>query len=140
MLSWKTHVIQIRDMPAGKTISYDGTFRTKRRTRTALLSVGYADGLFRKLSNRGQVLIRGQRCPILGRVTMDMIIVDVTRIPKVQWGDVAVLIGRQGKQQITAQEMADWAETIPYEITCHISQRVQRVDSKFKVQCSRVQS
>jgi alanine racemase len=126
VLAWKTRIGLIRDMPSKATLSYGGTFRTRRPTRIAILCAGYADGIQRKLSNRGQVLIRGQRCNILGRVTMDMIIVDVTRVPQARWGDTAVLIGKSESDEITASEFAEWAETIPYEVFCGISSRVPR--------------
>jgi alanine racemase len=127
VLSWKASVALVRDMPAGSFVSYARTYRTKKRSRIAVLAVGYADGVFRKLSNRGQVLIHGKRCPIVGRVTMDMIMVDVTKLPKVKWGDVAVLIGKSGREEITTQEFADWAETNTYEVLTHISKRVPRI-------------
>ncbi len=130
ILSWKTRVALVREMPAGTTISYAGTFKTKRRTRVAILAVGYADGVFRKLSNRGEVLIRGRRCPILGRVTMDMMMVDSSQVPNVQWGDPAVLIGKDGQDEITVHEFAEWAETSPYEVLCSIDHRVLRCYSK----------
>jgi len=127
VLSWKTRVALVREMPAGSVISYGATFRTRARTRVAVLSAGYADGIFRKLSNRGEVLIRGKRRRILGRVTMDMTMVDVTRPPQIRWGDPATLIGRDGRDEITASEVAEWAETNPYEILCNISKRVPRI-------------
>ncbi len=126
ILAWKTRVALVRDVPAGTTISYAGTFQTKHHTRVAVLAAGYADGVFRKLSNRGEVLLRGRRCRILGRVTMDMIMVDATRVPKVRWGDPVVLLGRDGRDEITAHEFASWAETSPYEVLCSIDQRVAR--------------
>lgn len=131
VLTWKTRVVLLRDMPRGVTISYAGTFRTRVKTRIAILSAGYADGISRKLSNRGEVLIRGCRCPILGRVTMDMIIVNVTHVPKIQWGDPVVLIGKSGKEEITTQDIAHWAETNSYEVLCNISKRVPRIVSTF---------
>lgn len=127
VLAWKTRVALIRDMPRGATISYANTFRAPRPMRVAVLAAGYADGVSRKLSNRGEVLIHGKRCRILGRVTMDMTMVDVTRVPRARWGDEAVLIGRSGKDEITAHEMATWAETNAYEVLCNISRRVLRV-------------
>jgi alanine racemase len=98
--------------------------------RIAILAAGYADGISRKLSNRGAVLIKGKRCPILGRVTMDMIMVDVSRVLNPRWGDEAVLIGTSGKEEITAQDIATWAETNPYEVLCNISKRVPREKSR----------
>lgn len=127
VLSWKTRIVLIRDVPAGTPISYNCTYRTKVKTKIAVLSSGYADGVFRKLSNRGQVLIKGKRCPILGRVTMDMTMVDISKVKNVKWGDTAVLIGKSGQDEINAHEFSKWAETNPYEVLCNISKRVPRV-------------
>lgn len=127
-LSWKTRIVLVRDLPAGSSISYGRTFITSRRTRVATLSVGYADGYPRILSNRGaSVLIRGRRCPLLGRVTMDLIMVDVTDVPDAQAGDEVVLIGTQGDEQILATELAELASTIPWEVFTGIGSRVARV-------------
>ena len=104
------------------------SFKTTQPTRLATLAVGYADGYQRHLSNRGaQVLIRGQRCPVLGRVTMDQIVADVTALPAVEVGDEAVLIGRQGAEEILAAELAEKAGTIAWEIFTGIGRRVDRV-------------
>jgi alanine racemase len=127
VLTWKARVVLVRDLPKGATISYQMTFRVKKPMRIAVLGVGYADGVSRKLSNRGEVLIRRKRCKILGRVTMDMTIVDISKIPKIRSGETAVLIGRSGSDEITAAEFAEWAETSPYEILCNIGKRVVRV-------------
>ena len=127
VLAWKARVALVREVPKGTTISYGGTFRAPRRMRVGVLPAGYADGISRKLSNCGEVLIQGRRCPILGRVTMDMTMVDLSRTPAARWGDEAVLIGKQGGDEITAGEVADRAGTISYEILCGISARVPRV-------------
>ncbi len=127
VLAWKTRVALIRDMPRGTAISYGNTFRTRQPTRIAILAAGYADGIYRKLSNRGEVLIHGKRCRILGRVTMDMIIVDVTHLSHIQWGDTAVLIGKSGQEEITAADFANWAETNANEVLCNIGKRVPRI-------------
>lgn len=126
VLSWKTRVVSLRDIAPGTTVGYDATFTAQRKTRLALLPLGYADGLNRSLSNRGIVLIRGQRAPIAGRISMDHTSVDVTDIAGVERGDEVVLIGRQGGQTITAAEMAQQIATIPYEVLCDISARVPR--------------
>lgn len=126
VLAWKTRISSLRWIDAGETAGYCATFRAGRRTRLALLAVGYADGLNRLLSNKGAVLVRGQRAPIAGRVSMDMTIVDVTDIPEVEIGDEIVLIGAQGAERITAYEQADLTGTIPYEIICNINTRVPR--------------
>jgi alanine racemase len=126
VLSLRTCIAQLRTIQPGRTVSYNGTFTATRPTRIAILPIGYADGLNRRLSNRGRVLIRGQRAPIVGLVCMDMVMVDVTHISGAAAGDEAVLIGRQGQEQITADDMATWAETIPYEVLCSIGPRVPR--------------
>jgi alanine racemase len=126
VLAWKTRVVSLRTIQPGDTAGYCATFRAVRPTRLALLPAGYADGLNRLLSNRGAVLLRGQRAPIAGRISMDLTIVDVTDVPGVQIGDEAVLIGTQGAESITAYDHADLAGTIPYEILCNIGARVPR--------------
>ena len=125
-LTLVSHVGRVRTLPPGGSVGYGRTFIAREATRVALLPIGYGDGLHRLLSNRGQVLIRGQRAPILGRVSMDNIVVDVSHIPGVQEGDEAVLIGRQGEEAITAEEVAAWAETINYEVTTALLPRVAR--------------
>lgn len=126
VLSLTTCIAQLRMIPAGATVSYNRTFRAKEATRIAVLPIGYADGISRHLSNRGTVLIRGQRAPMVGLVCMDMIMVDVTAIPGVTVGDEVVLIGRQGSQTITAQDLAQLMSTIPYEVLCAIGPRIPR--------------
>ena len=127
MLAWKTRVVSLREIPAGATGGYDATFTAQRPTRLALLPVGYADGLNRLLSNRGEVLVRGQRAPIAGRISMDHTSVDVTEVPDIEVGNDVVLIGRQGEQTITAKDMAKLTGTISYEVLCDIAARVPRV-------------
>lgn len=127
VLTWKTRVASLRAIEPGETAGYCATFRATRATRLALLPVGYADGLNRMLSNQGAVLVRGRRAPIVGRISMDLTIVDVTDISGVEIDDEVVLIGTQGAEAITAYDHADLAGTIPYEILCNISARVQRV-------------
>jgi len=126
VLNWKSRVIFLKTVPRGTSISYNRTFITKRHSVIGTLPVGYADGIPRLASNKGYVLINGTSCPIVGRVTMDHIMVDVTG-KRVKIGDIAVLIGRQGSQKITAHDWAGWAMTNPYEICCGISKRVPRV-------------
>lgn len=126
VLSLRTCIAQLRAVQPGGTVSYNGTFIAKRLTRIAVLPIGYADGLSRRLSNRGHVLIRGQRAPIAGLVCMDMVMVDVTQISGAAVGDEAVLIGRQGEDQITANDIAEWTGTIPYEVLCSIGPRIPR--------------
>ncbi len=127
VLSWKTRVVSLRTVEAGTSVGYDATFTAQRRTRLALLPVGYGDGLNRLLSNRGRVLLREQRAPIAGRVSMDHTVVDVTDIPGAESGDEVILIGQQGAQKLTADELAAMTETIAYEVLCAISARVPRV-------------
>lgn len=127
ILSLKTKIAFIKKIPPGRTLSYGRTFRTKKEKIVATLPVGYGDGYPRYLSNTGHVLIQGRRAKILGTVTMDQIMVDITDIPDVHTEDVAVLIGRQGKEEVTAREIADIGKTIPYEIFTSINKRVQRV-------------
>ena len=128
VLTWKTRLTLVRELPAGHGVSYGRTFITPRPMRIATLAVGYADGYQRHLSNRGaEVLIRGQRCAVLGRVTMDQIMVDVTALPEVEAGEEAVLLGQQGEAEIFAAELAQKAGTIAYEIFTGIGRRVERV-------------
>ena len=127
VLSWKTRILQLKKIPKGSSISYGQTFVTRRESLIATLPVGYADGYPRLLSNRGVVLVRGKRAPIVGRVCMDLTMVDVTDIRGVQQGDEVILLGKQGRDTISADEMALWAETISYEILTSISARVPRI-------------
>ena len=117
-MSFATRVVQIKELPAGTGISYGHTYTTDRPTRLAVLPVGYEDGYLRGLSNRGEVLIRGQRAPVRGRVCMNLCMVDVTGIDGVTSGDEAVLLGGQGDDAITADEIAAWMDTISYEVLC----------------------
>ena len=126
-LTLKSRVARVRALPAGASISYGRTYITDKPTRVALVPVGYGDGYHRILSNRGAVLIHGQRAPIVGRVCMDQFVADVSHIPAVQLHDEVVLIGRQGEGHIPAEEVARWAETINYEATTGLLPRVVRV-------------
>ena len=126
-MALKSRVAQVRTLPTGSCISYGCTYTTARPTLVALVPVGYGDGYHRLLSSRGQVLIRGQRAPILGRVCMDQFVVEVSHIPDVEQNDQVVLFGQQGDDEISAEEVAAWAETINYEITTSILPRVTRV-------------
>lgn len=126
-LSWTTRVAWVKEVPAGTAIGYGCTYVTREPTRIATLPVGYADGYPRALSNRGEVLIRGRRAPVVGRVCMDQIMVDVGHIPGVTIGDEVVLIGAQGAERITADDLAKKVGTISYEILTSISKRVPRI-------------
>lgn len=129
-LTWKTRVILVRDVEAGRTISYGRTFTTPKPMRIATLAAGYADGYPRQVSGKGAyVLIHGKRCPVLGRVTMDQTMVDVTHLPKVQPGDEVVLLGSQGDETISAHDLGQWSGTIAWHILTGITQRVTRVYS-----------
>jgi alanine racemase len=127
VLSWKTRVIAVKDVPAGRAVGYGGTFVTQERSRIAVLPVGYADGFHRLLSNRGRVIMRGEYAPVAGRVSMDLTTVDVTHVAGVEIGDEVILIGKSNDKTVDAREHARICETIPYEITCSISKRVPRV-------------
>jgi alanine racemase len=127
-MTLKARIALVRELAAGTSVSYGRTFTTPRRSRIATLSIGYADGLLRSVSGRdAAVLVRGQRCPIVGRVTMDLTNVDVTDVAGVEAGDEVVVIGRQGDEEITAFEVADKAGTIPWEVFTGIGSRVTRV-------------
>ncbi len=127
VLSLRSTIAQIKIIEPGDTVSYKGTFVAGRRSRIAVLPLGYADGYSRRLSNRGMVLIQGRRAPVVGLVCMDMVMIDVTDVPSAQVGDEAMLIGRQGAEAIWADEVAGWMDTIPYEVLCAIGPRVPRV-------------
>ena len=119
----KSTVSFVKSLPAGATIGYGRTYTLSRPSVIATVPVGYADGLLHSLSGKGDVLLHGQRAPQVGRICMDMCMVDVTDIPEVQPGDVATIFGRD----LSVAEQADKAGTIPYELLCAMSQRVQRV-------------
>jgi alanine racemase len=127
VLSWKTQVVSLRDIDAGETVGYNGTFIATEPMKLALLAVGYGDGLKRALSNRGAVLVRGQRAPIVGRISMDQTVVDVTDISGVSHGDEVILLGQQGEERITANDYAEWARTVSWEIFTSITSRVERI-------------
>lgn len=128
VLRWKTRITSLSGIAAGETVGYNARFRAERPTRLALLAVGYADGLKRRLSDRGHALIAGHRAPYAGVISMDQSVVDVTEIPEelLRAGDEVVLLGTQGAVSISAADHARWAETIPWEIFTSISQRVER--------------
>jgi alanine racemase len=123
VMHWRTEIMRLKDLRAGHAVGYGTTFRTERASRIATLPVGYADGYDRLLSNRGEVLVRGRRAPVVGRVSMDLVTIDVTDVPDASLGDEVELLG----DTITAQELAEKTSTITYEIFCRISARVPRV-------------
>jgi len=127
VLSWKTKILQLKNVPSGTSVSYGQTYVTERESLIATLPIGYADGYPRVLSNRGEALVRGQRARIAGRVCMDLTMIDVTDIRNVRQGDEVVLLGRQGGAEISADEIAAWANTISYEILTSIGTRVPRI-------------
>jgi alanine racemase len=127
VLSFKSRIVFMKNVSEGSPISYGRTFYTQRRTRIATVPVGYGDGYNRKLSNNGFVLIHGKRCPIVGVVCMDQIMVDVGGVPEARVGDIVVLYGAQGDDIITVEEIAERVGTIPYEVTCWLARRVPRV-------------
>ncbi len=126
-LTFKSAVIFLKTIPKGTPVSYGGTWKAPRDSKIATICAGYADGYRRDLSNSAHILIRGRRCPVVGRVCMDMIMVDVSSLPEVKIGDEAVLLGRQGEEEVSAEEIASLCKTVNYEITCGISSRVPRV-------------
>ncbi len=127
VLSLKTRVTRVRLVPKDTPVSYGQQFITTRPTRLATLAIGYADGYPRSASPKAQILIHGKRCPILGRITMDQTVVDVTSLPQTQPGDTAVVIGSQETESISASTLADWCGTIPWETLTNISYRVPRI-------------
>jgi alanine racemase len=126
-LSWKTRVGLIKEIAGGSSISYGRTFVAARAMRIAIITAGYGDGYLRSGSNRAQVLVRGHRCPVLGRITMDQMVVDVSHLPRVRVGDEVVLLGKQGREEISAVELAVWQSTIPWEVLTNITYRVPRL-------------
>ena len=126
LMRWTTRPLQIKEIAAGERVSYGGHFVAKRATKIAVLPVGYADGYRRSFEGKADVLIQGRRAPIVGSICMDLCMVDVTDFNSISQQDEVVLMGRQGNECITTYDLAQWAGTIPYEITCGISDRVPR--------------
>ncbi len=126
-ISWRARITCVKTIPAGASVSYGGTFTAKVPTRVATIAAGYGDGYSRALSGKGYVLIRDRKAPVLGRVCMDQFMVDVTGIPGVTEGEEAVLLGRDGENSITAEEMAFLSGGFHYEILCNIGKRVPRI-------------
>lgn len=127
VMKLKTVLCGIKQFPSGSALGYGATFVTQRESRIGILPIGYADGYPRLVSNKGSVLVRGKRAPVVGRISMDLTSVDVTDIPECASGDEVVLIGSQGEDWLRAEEVAGWADTISYEIFCGISSRVPRI-------------
>jgi alanine racemase len=127
-LSFKSHIIFVKEIEKGTEISYGGTFVADKKMKVATIPVGYGDGYRRSLSNKGYVLIRGKKAPIIGRVCMDQFMVDVTEIKDVENGDLVTLIGKDGKEDISAEKLAELAgETFNYEIVCDLGKRIPRI-------------
>jgi alanine racemase len=126
VLTWKTRILSLREMRGGQALGYGGTYVTKAPSRIAMLPVGYADGLNRGLSSGGRVIVREHYAPIVGRISMDLTMVDVTGIPGIEVADEVILLGSSDGLTVDAREHADLAHTIPYEILCAISKRVPR--------------
>lgn len=126
ILTWKTKIAQIREVESGSPVSYSNTYVTERRMKIATMPVGYADGYNRLLSNEGFVFVRGVKCPIIGRVCMDLTMIDVTDVEGVSLGDEIILLGKTEDDKFDADDMASVCNTISYEILCDISSRVER--------------
>ena len=126
-LQWLSRITHIKTLPAGREVSYGGTYVTTRDTTIATIPVGYADGYRRSLSGKFHVLIRGKKAPILGRICMDQLMVDVTDIPGASLNDQVVLVGRSGEEAITMEQIAEAADSFNYEFVCGISRRVPRI-------------
>jgi alanine racemase len=126
-MSVKAKVIEVKELPAGHSISYGRTYILPRRSRIAVIGIGYAQGFFRSFSNKGNVLIKGKRAPILGVVCMDQLVVDVSEIDGVELGDEVVIMGRQGEEEITACELAKLSGTIPYEILTSLGHQLPKI-------------
>ena len=128
VLSWKSEVVSVRSVPAGTCVGYNGTFVATEPMRLALIAAGYADGLDRRLGNRFNVLVRGELAPLVGRISMDQAVIDVTEIDNVAAGDEVVLLGSQGGATVSAFDHAEATETIPWEIFTRIASRVRRIE------------
>jgi alanine racemase len=128
VLSWKTRVAGVRAVPAGAVVGYNGTFVATEPMRLALVAAGYADGLSRLLSNRFSLLVRGQRAPLVGRVSMDQAVLDVTGIAAVEVGDEVVIVGSQLGETMSAFDLAGATGTVPWEIFTRITSRAERVE------------
>lgn len=122
----KTRIIDLRKLPKGSPISYGRTFITKRDSLIGVIPVGYADGYFRKLSNRAWVIVKGKKVPVVGTVCMDLTMIDLTEIPQVKVNDEVILLGSSGNEKITAWDIAEWADTIPYEVLTSLGSRAKR--------------
>jgi alanine racemase len=125
-MSVHSRILGIRELPAGARVSYGHRMALGRDSRLGIVPVGYADGYPRRMSGQAMVLVRGHRCRVLGNITMDVSMIDVTDLPDAREGERVTLLGAQGRDRIEVQELAAWADVIPYEIMCGISKRVPR--------------
>jgi alanine racemase len=124
----RARIVRVREVPPGTTAGYGATYAARSWERWATLPVGYADGVFRNLGSRGEVLIRGRRAPMIGRISMDMTVVDISGIPDVSAGDIATLIGRDHDEEITIDDVGTRAGTISYEVLTRLTARLPRVE------------
>ncbi len=127
VLAWKTKVAQVKTLPQGRSIGYGLTYITRTEMKVAVIPQGYADGLDRRMSSNGEVLIAGTRCKILGRMMMNMFVVDISHLKNIKGGEEVVILGRQGKEEITAEEVAKNIGTINYEVTTHVNSLLIRI-------------
>ncbi len=127
VMSLRTKVVHLKTAGKGEPVSYGDLYRTKRDSRLAILPIGYGQGYSRRLSNKGEVIIRDRRFPIVGRICMDMTVVDVTDDPTIKTGDDVILMGKSETQAITASDLANWQDSIPYEVLCNLGPKVPRV-------------
>ena len=127
VLSIKSKIMLVKKVTKGRSISYGRTFIAAKDMTVATLAIGYRDGYLRALSNKSSVIVGGQRCPVVGRVTMDQMMVDVSKVRSVKLGSTAIILGKEGKVSVSAEELADWAGTISYEIVCNLGSRLPRV-------------
>jgi alanine racemase len=127
-LAWRARIIQVKDVASGSYVGYGRTYRTTHPTRIAVLPLGYYEGYDRRLSNAAHVLVLGQRAPVRGRICMNMFMIDVTHIPEARAGSTATLLGRDGEEEISAEQLASWMGTINYEAVCRIHPSVPRIE------------
>ena len=126
-MRWRSEIMRVRTLQAGESVGYGRSFVATSVTRIATIPVGYGDGLMRSASNRGEALVRGCRCRVVGNVAMDLTTIDVSGVPEAKIGDEVVLLGEQGRDRLHAGHLALAAQTIPYEVLTNVSRRVPRV-------------
>ena len=134
-MSLHTRISLLKWVPAGETVGYGCTFEASTKTLVATIPIGYDDGYIRALSNRGHAIIRGVYATVIGRISMDLTIIDVTNVPEVSEGDEVILIGSNGDLAITAEDVAKTAGTLSYEVTCGIGARVPRINVRHASAC-----